>query len=215
MASLDSTIPLQAAAAETPELPNMNIRMWSREVDPTGWGVDAPPQLVSALHDELREFLVSNGFHVRRYVEPPASANQALPENEVTGEKGQGKFKLVRPTVDAYFHGTVPFRLEPLVIDDGGRTVNGRPVLSIAVRDAFGESAVLYTIVSQMLAASGLHPDRARWNDPETLRNTRPGDMPTEVFRIRRLPGPGYGGQLAKALGGFINSLIPKAQPQT
>lgn len=210
-----STPQPDSPASEQSSPPDLNVRMSSREVDPRGWGADAPSPSLTVLHDSLREFLLANGFQIRRYVEPPHLRGAASTLVEGSEHKVAPKSRSVRPTVEAYFKGDAPFRKEAILIDDGGRTVEGRPVLSIAIRDAHGEHGELYLLVAQMLAASGISPGRARWSDTETLQKTRPDDMTTEVFRIRRLPPPGIGGQLARTLGSFLESFLPSPQPQT
>ena len=74
----------------------------------------APAAEVSEIKDKLKEVLTSEGYKVRTYNHTDDIDCFAFMQKEV------------------------PFREEPILIDDGGLFLNGQPILRIMVLDAEG-----------------------------------------------------------------------------
>lgn len=201
-----------APGESTEGAPNMHIRLESREVDPSGWGADAVLPQITHLREGLEAFLVDNGYKRRRYIVPPGQEEAAQKAAEAD-DTPKTRNRALRPSVDTYFKHDPRFRHEAVLIDEGGRTVGGRPVLSIAVRDPQGENRDLFIEVSRMVALAGIHPIRSRRMDQETMERIRPDDIDTEVFRIRRLPHIGFGGSLVQSMRDALLGLIPRPTP--
>lgn len=164
------------------------VRLKPRADDGSEWGELAHPQAVCEFKDALRLALHSRGFESRVYGE-----NKGEP-----GSYSGPEFRSCGCLAEAFFKGEAKFRHEALLIDDGGRQVDGRKVLSVAVRKAHTENAELRNIVFQMLSQHGINPIRAQVFDAQIHKESREADSTTDVFRIQRLPRISFAGILSR-----------------
>ncbi len=176
------TKPEEAASPERDR-----ARLIARDSEDGAWGAEVPLPVISLVRDSLKQWLLENGYTSRTY----------RPSAEDVEVARRAEQKVSPPLAEAYFKSEVNFRKEPIVIDSGSRRVNQRPVLSIAVRP-IEDGPELKLTVARLLASLGVHPMRAMRMNPEIIEETRPADFPTDVFRLKPIPPPGFGGALAK-----------------
>lgn len=193
----DGTMPDPEPAIEM----SQGARLVARVVDVGDWGADAVLPQVNFFERSLRDFLIENGFTIRTY------------DSDPNGKSSKNKAKILRPAHEAFYKGEAELRKEPILIDSGGRIVDRRPVLSIAVRP-YAEGPELRHIVAQMMLAAGIHPVRAMRTDETIDKEVRPEDLGTIVYRIRGHPDFGWRGWLVETGQRVKEALFPKPQPQ-
>ncbi len=111
-------------------------------------GYDLTEPVVNAIKSNLLAYLASNGYTFR----------QDYGMNTV-----------------GYSQTEVPFREEPILVDDGGMYgENGRPMLKISVRNS-SKNTTLVDKVLEILSSQGLTDQKFKlWNE-------------TKVFELRRI----------------------------
>ncbi len=127
-------------------------RIVMQDVNEVRYGNSLPSQIVDRFKASLEEQLAKRG-----YLPLPYSS---------------------QPDTKAYIKRDVPFRQEPILIDDGGERIGGLLVLKVAVREAKGENAALDQLVRGLLISY-------RIEDP-TLGASQPCQEGTKVYALKR-----------------------------
>jgi hypothetical protein len=130
-----------------------NVRRSPRPTTDYVWGNDLLSAKADIFKSELIKILVTEGYKERLYF------------------KGNGL-----ETV-AYILEEVPFRQEPILLDDGCRIAGTQRILSIAIRDALGMNRRLYHYVHGLLTRYTIRPAR---------ESNNPCNDGTRVFMVSR-----------------------------
>ena len=122
-----------------------------------GFGHAVPNATVNDFCSRLVEYLLSEGYYPVSY----------------DGHQGP-----TRTGATAYTKEDVPFRTEPILIDDCRVGPDNTPVLKIVIRDAEGMNKLLHDTVCQLLAEYGI-------TEPKDCAR-QPPEKGTRVYALRR-----------------------------
>jgi len=148
------------------------VRSCARHVLVDEWGVDVTSRMVEHFKTRLQTALESLGYKQRIYTSGSGIiTGDAFP---LPGDFGP------EPEAIAYIQGEVPFRNEPVLIDDVGNIYGGFPVLKVAVRDANGTNKGINELILKILQVYGISSDEAKRSE------SPPPAKGTIVYALRR-----------------------------
>jgi hypothetical protein len=128
------------------------VRSGSRIVLVDGWGADVAWKRVEHFKKRLQNILEDLGYKARIYTSGSGIVTgSAFPNGDFSYE----------PEAVSYIKEEVPFRREPVLIDDVGNTYGEYPVLKIAVRDGGGANKTINNIIREILKIYNISENEA------------------------------------------------------